>query len=128
MSAMTILLADDDKQLLKALSVRCRLKGLKIITAEDGVTALGKAEAVIPDLAVLDVRMPSGNGLAICQMMSRDERLRDVPVVILTGLEDDEIRLRCKNLRAHYVCKGDNVWGQIEPWIDQLLPAPVSSE
>ena len=51
----------------------------------DAMHALFGAERVRPDLIILDVNMPGGNGLAVAEMLAGNAELRDVPVIIHTG-------------------------------------------
>ena len=121
MTPKTILIADDDTDLVDALELRCRQLGLEVITAEDGLTALSAADYALPDMVCLDVSMPGGNGLAACEMMADDERLSSIPVIILTGSSDEETIRRCHKMKAYYVQKSRDVWPRIEPILRDLL-------
>ena len=117
----TILIADDDTDLVAALELRCRQLGLEVVTAEDALTALSAADCVSPDLICLDVSMPGGNGLAACEMMAGDQRLSSIPVIILTGASDEETIRRCHRMNAYYVQKSHDVWRRVEPILRELL-------
>ena len=117
----TILIADDDRWLNTVLEVRCNNLGLTVVAVEDALTALSSTEFASPDLIILDVEMPGGNGLAACEMMRTDPETANIPVVILTGRSDPETIQRCRNLNAHYVQKGTEAWPQIETIIRKEL-------
>ena len=117
----TILIADDDRDLVSALELRCKQLGLDVVTAEDALTALSTVDFVVPDLVCLDVSMPGGNGLAACEMMATDQRLSSIPVIILTGASDEETIRRCHSMCAYYVLKSRDVWQRIEPILRELL-------
>ena len=117
----TILIADDDKDLVTALELRCKQLGLEVVTAEDALTALSTVDFVVPDLVCLDVSMPGGNGLAACEMMAGDQRLSSIPVIILTGASDEETIRRCHSMCAYYVLKSRDVWQRVEPLLRELL-------
>jgi len=51
--------------------------------------------------------MPAGNGLSVCEMMAGDDRLRSVPVIIMTGNNDKTIQQRCYMMGAYYVLKNE---------------------
>ena len=121
MTQKTILIADDDEDLVQALSVRCELMGLNVITADDATEALNVCDLQDPDLVCLDINMPGGNGLAACEMLTTDEYRREVPVIILTGRFDEDTIRRCHSLSAYYVAKSDDVWARVEPLICELL-------
>jgi CheY-like chemotaxis protein len=79
---------------------------------------------------ILDVNMPSGSGLGVCEIMAADEQLRGVPVIVLTGCSDQETIRRCHDMMVFYVQKGADVWNRIEPLVRELLhlgdaPMPV---
>ena len=91
--SMTILLVDDDPDIVRLLTMTLRPEGFRLLSASDGNTALEIARAERPDLLLLDWNMPGRDGLEVCRTLRAepDPRLRDVPVVLLTaqvGAED----------------------------------------
>ena len=85
MTTKTILIADDDADLVNILVTRCRLLGLNVLCAHDAFDALSLARSERPDMICLDVEMPAGNGLSVCEMLCFDESCRTIPIAILTG-------------------------------------------
>jgi DNA-binding response OmpR family regulator len=83
--AATVLVADDDTDILRFVEINLRLEGFEVVTARDGPDALAKAVAVRPDLVLLDVRMPGIDGYTICARIRADASLAAVPVVIVTA-------------------------------------------
>lgn len=81
-----ILLVDDDASLLKLLSDYLTRLGYQIITADDGETALKMVADDLPDLVLLDVRMP---GLDGWQILGRMHEIRKVPTIMLTALGEE---------------------------------------
>lgn len=125
----TILIADDDQDLVAALSARCRQMGLNVFTASDATDAFYAIDIRGPDLVCLDIGMPGGNGLAVCEMLADDDQWRGIPVIILTGRSDEETIQRCRNLSAHYVAKSHDVWQRMKPLICELLDiAPAENK
>jgi DNA-binding response OmpR family regulator len=122
MNGKSILIADDDHNLVDALAVRCRTLGLAVRTAHDARTALNIIFDDRPDVACLDVNMPCGNGLCVCEMLASDERFVSLPVIVLTGRTDLETVRRCHNLCAYYVPKCADLWSRIGPLLQELLP------
>ncbi len=94
----TVLIADDDTALIEALKVRCRRLGLDVLAVSDALTALSSADIAMPNLVILDIEMPGGNGLAACEMLADDQNMADIPVIILTGRKDEETVRRCQSL------------------------------
>jgi DNA-binding response OmpR family regulator len=83
--AATVLVADDDADILRVIELNFRLEGFEVVTARDGPDALAKAVTVRPDLVVLDVLMPGIDGYAICARIRADASLAAVPVLIVTA-------------------------------------------
>ena len=82
-----ILLAEDDRILRKAGETALRKKGYDVVAAVDGEDALAKARQDPPDLVLLDVMMPKIHGFDVLRGLKGDPRLRDIPVIMLTNLE-----------------------------------------
>ena len=121
MTTKTILIADDDSDLADVLAMRCRQLGLRALVAYDGLTALTLVDEQSPDLVCLDVNMPLGSGLGVCEMLQPDEALASIPVVVLTGRSDEETIRRCQSMGAYYVLKSRDVWQRVEPILRELL-------
>jgi DNA-binding response OmpR family regulator len=81
----TVLVADDDSDILRFVEINLRLEGFEVVTARDGPDALAKAVAVQPDLVLLDVRMPGIDGYTVCARIRADASLAAVRVVIVTA-------------------------------------------
>jgi two-component system alkaline phosphatase synthesis response regulator PhoP len=120
-STKRILIADDDEGLVDALARRCQALGLEVAQAYDGTSALATIDALEPDLVILDVNMPSGSGLRVCEMVSQDPELQSIPVIVLTGRTDGETIAACNRLDACYVRKGPDIWSQLEPLVADRL-------
>lgn len=87
-----ILVADDDKDLITALSIRLRAAGFDVVGAHDGEEAYKKSVEHKPDLIVLDVRMPAGGGFTAIDRLKHSLTTRNIPVIFLTAFDDDEMR------------------------------------
>ena len=116
-----ILVADDDVDIVKMLSHRCTSLGCSVIGVHNAFDAISEIHRLTPDLVCLDVGMPSGNGLSVCEMMASDERLRKIPIIILTGRSDESTIRRCHDLLVYYVEKSANTWERVEPLVRELL-------
>ena len=95
-----ILVADDDKDLVLALSIRLRAAGYGVIAAHDGDEAYEMASANKPDLIILDVRMPAGGGFSSIDRMKHSLNTRNIPVIFLTAFDDEEMREQGRKLGA----------------------------
>jgi DNA-binding response OmpR family regulator len=121
MNKPTIVIADDDVNLIHALTIRCTALGLQVHTAHDASSAWQQIEKIEPEVVILDVGMPAGNGLCVSEMMSHHERLKHTPVIMLTGHSDSDTIRRCHEMMAYYVTKCDNVWTRIKPLLCEIL-------
>lgn len=120
-STKKILIADDDECLVDALARRCQALGVRVERAHDGMSALMRIDSWEPNLVILDVNMPSGSGLSICEMVAHDPHLKAIPIIILTGRTDTETIASCNRLDAYYVPKGPAIWSRLEPLVVDLL-------
>jgi DNA-binding response OmpR family regulator len=81
----TVLVADDDEDILQLVSFRLERAGYKVVTAADGQQALAAAREHQPDLAVLDVMMPGLNGYEVTRQLRADPATAGIPVILLTA-------------------------------------------
>lgn len=81
----TVLIADDDPDILALVTFKVKQAGYTLITATDGAAALAAARETPPDLAVLDVSMPRMSGLEVCRELRADPATKKVPVLLLTA-------------------------------------------
>ena len=84
--AKQILIVDDDQNTVKYLSVVLTEHGYEPVAAYDGREGLEKIEQSKPDLIVLDVMMPKKSGFVMFNQLKKDERYKDIPVLMLTGV------------------------------------------
>ena len=84
----TILLVDDHEQNLELLQAYLEDLGCRSLVARDGVEAVALVEREQPDLVVLDVMMPRMSGFQVCEKIKADPALRDIPVVMVTALNE----------------------------------------
>ncbi len=86
-AGMTVLIVDDDPDIVRLLTMTLRSEGFRLLTASDGDAALALARVERPDLLLLDWNMPGRDGLEVCRALRAedDPDLREVPVVLLTA-------------------------------------------
>jgi diguanylate cyclase (GGDEF)-like protein len=84
-----VLAVDDDAKQLKLLATYLANLGFGVATAKDGAEALAKAETTLPDAVISDVLMPRIDGFELCLAIRKHERLKRIPVVLLTNNYDD---------------------------------------
>lgn len=93
----TILVADDDPQLLRLVARNLEIEGYQVHTATDGQEALDAITTTPPDLAILDVMMPRLDGFAVCQ---RVREFSSTPIMMLTARGHDQDKVRGFDLGA----------------------------
>jgi len=102
----TILVVDDEKNIVQLARLYLDQEGFQVESASDGAQALEKAKAVRPDLIILDIMMPELDGLAVCKELRKTS---NVPIIILTARGDDVDRVVGLELGADdYVTKPFN--------------------
>ena len=84
--ANTILVVDDEKNIVQLARLYLGNEGFNVVEAYDGKQALDKARSTSPDLVVLDIMMPEMDGLSVCRELRKTS---SVPVIMLTARDDD---------------------------------------
>lgn len=85
-----ILLVDDDPSIRNLLSQQLEHEGYRTETACDGIEAIEKVRELIPDLIILDVMMPNMNGFDVAAILKNDPITKDIPIMMLSILEEEE--------------------------------------
>ncbi|MCX8073888.1 MAG: response regulator [Candidatus Binatia bacterium] len=93
-----ILVVDDDENAIEILTRMLNREGHVSIAASNGPEALETLGRETVDVILLDVMMPGMDGLEVCQRLREDERLRQIPVILLTAKDDMETRSRAMAL------------------------------
>ncbi len=89
MASPCILIVDDSAIIRKAVTNHLAPLNAEILHAEDGVVGLEIAHNHTPDLIITDVEMPRMDGFALCESLKSHEKVRGIPVIILSSLESD---------------------------------------
>lgn len=80
-----ILIVDDSLDILDILRTLLESKEYEVITASDGEQGMERAKSDKPDLIILDIMMPKMDGYTFIKTKKRDQDIKDIPVIILTG-------------------------------------------
>lgn len=103
-----ILIVEDDKFLLKAYKIKFERAGLDVAVATDGVTGLTLAKREHPALIVLDLMVPLMNGFEFLKRVKKEEKLKTVPIVVLSNLGQEIDKRRAMELGVKdYLIKAD---------------------
>jgi len=90
----TVLIVDDDPTAREALVAILEGEGYTLHQAKDGIQALQLLKQLQPDLVLLDVMMPAMDGFEVCRRIRAAPPLAEVPIILLTALDDPDSRLR----------------------------------
>ncbi len=93
-STETILVVDDDTDILALLEMSLRSDGFNVITASDGMEGLERAKTDLPDLILLDVMMPYMDGLQVIEKLKSDSDTSSIPVMWITAKSQTEDKLK----------------------------------
>ncbi len=121
MTAKSILIVNQDRKLVNKLTRRCRQLGFAVRKAHSAFAALKAMDEELPALVCLDINIPTGNDLSLCQMMETDEHAARIPVIALAHIHDEVSVRRCGQMCAYHLRKTSNVDIRLEPFISELL-------
>lgn len=85
MSNLLILVAEDEVDIRNLIVLTLEFNGFRVVEAGNGLEAVEQATALIPDLILLDVRMPKMDGYEACKILKGQATTRDIPVVFLSA-------------------------------------------
>lgn len=106
LSSQTILIVDDTPNILQLLFNYLNNAGYKILIAQNGKKALKVAEAMQPDLIILDVMMPELDGFGTCRYLKTNSSTKDIPIIFMTALAQPEKKVQGLMLGAvDYIIK-----------------------
>jgi len=93
MRRKTILIADDEIDIVETLQFMLESEGFNVLTAYDGEEALKIARNAIPDIILLDVMMPKINGYKVSRLLKFDKKFHDIPILMITARSQEEDKL-----------------------------------
>jgi two-component system alkaline phosphatase synthesis response regulator PhoP len=92
-SKQTILVVDDERDLLDLIEYNLKKEGFKVYKAENGEEGISKAKEHRPDLILLDIMMPKMDGLEAVEIMRKDDDLKKTPIIFLTARSDEKTEI-----------------------------------
>jgi two-component system phosphate regulon response regulator PhoB len=84
-----ILIVEDERGLTQTLSWYFNREGYETLVAHDGQEGLRKAQALLPDVVLLDIMLPGLGGLEVCRELRAGERTRDIPIIMITAKSEE---------------------------------------
>jgi len=95
-----ILVVEDDKRIVMALAVRLKGKGYDVVAAYDAFMAMTIAMHHRPDLVLLDISMPGGNGFMVAKRLQNEATTAGIPLIFLTASKQPGLRENAQDLGA----------------------------
>ncbi len=96
----TIMVVDDDHRNTRLLDAQLRGEGYDTMLAYSGEEALDQLQTRLPDLILLDIMMPGLSGFDVAGRLKMDERTKNIPIIMVTALDDRDSRLHALHLGA----------------------------
>ncbi|MTI87337.1 MAG: response regulator transcription factor [Balneolaceae bacterium] len=93
MAEQTILVVDDEKDLLDLIEYNLKKEGFGVLKAENGEEGIKVARKHKPDLVLLDIMMPKMDGLKAVEIMRNDDDLKSIPIIFLTARSDEKTEI-----------------------------------
>ena len=95
-----VLIADDDRVFVLMVSKGLKAKGFEISVAYDGMQAMMGAVRAVPDVILLDVNMPGGDGIGTLQKLRASTKTSQIPIVVTSSVTDPGLPQRVMDLGA----------------------------
>ncbi|MCX8118697.1 MAG: response regulator transcription factor [Desulfobacterota bacterium] len=123
-----ILIIDDERDIVKALTLRLQSKGYRTVVAYDGAQGLFMAHKEKPHLIILDIRMPAGDGFSVVEKLKESKRMGRIPVIFLTGSPERNGEDRARELGVRYYIKKPYDPEELLDAVRRALEAPLETE
>ncbi|MBP6343106.1 MAG: response regulator [Candidatus Omnitrophica bacterium] len=121
--AQTILVVDDDQDLVYIITEFLKKHGYEILIAPDGQQALDLIKTTLPDLIIADLTMPNMGGWHFTQKVREDKRCAHIPIIVLSGLLESDSEPETFEAANAYMGKPFEVFKLLEK-VQTLLIKP----
>jgi len=109
-----VLIVDDDQTLCDMYAERLKAEGFEVVTAGNGEEGVAKATQYMPNVILLDLMMPKVNGFNALEILKSTEATKDIPVLLLTALIQEENKRRGLQAGAEdYIIKSESMPGDV---------------
>lgn len=122
----TILIVEDNPKIAKAVGARLKHQGYAVRIACDAPSALMQARKQEPDVAILDISIPGGNGLDVAENLKLNICEKDLPVIFITASKDPTLKQRASKIHAAAFLEKPFSAQQLVAAIDNALLAPTA--
>lgn len=128
MTDPTILVVDDEPDVVLLMERTLRAEGFEVLTAYDGISALDIAAREMPDIILLDVMMPMMSGYEVCSQLKAAPETRDIPVLCITSAHTGEARARSREVGAEGIVPKPFLPEELVAQIRRHLPKPAEQD
>jgi DNA-binding response OmpR family regulator len=119
-----ILIAEDERDIRELVSFSLQFGGFTVVQATNGAEAVEQAQKELPDLILMDVRMPKMTGYEACRQMKTIDAIREIPVVFLSAKgQESEIQTGLEVGAEEYILKPfapDELVKQVQAVLDRV--------
>lgn len=96
----TVLLIEDDQKITLAMGIRLKAMGYEVASAADAVTAIAQARKCSPDVVLIDINLPGGDGFLVAERLQSLMQTSATPVIFITASKQEGLRERAKQMGA----------------------------
>ena len=100
-----ILVVDDERDVVKAVTIRLQTVGYEVVCAYNGSQGVFMAHKEKPDLIILDIRMPAGDGFSIAQELKESAPTSHIPILFLTGSPERSAEQKAEEVGGRFYIK-----------------------
>ena len=116
-----ILIVDDEPGIVRLLSMRLKAKGYEVFEAYDGLECVKMAMQVLPDLILLDIKMPQGGGIGAFERLIQLDATKEIPVIFMTAFPTEEIQNQVRQMGAKDCISKPFISKDFEQTIDTVI-------
>jgi CheY-like chemotaxis protein len=117
----TVLLVDDDNAIVLATGVRLKGLGYTVCTAKDAVTAVSAVRKNSPDVVVLDISLPGGDGFLVAERLQNLVGSAATPIIFITASENPALRARASKMNGSAFLQKPFTFAQLTDAIESVL-------
>ena len=116
-----VLIVEDDAAIRQMYQTKLETEGFQVQTATNGGEGLTAAKQFTPDVVLLDIMMPDVTGIDFLTDLRKASRNDSIQVIVMTNLDDPNLRESLQGLITDYVVKAETTPGEIAEKIKQLV-------
>lgn len=122
--AKKILICDDEPDLAQVVAMSLKAKGYDVLLAVDGVQSISVAHREQPDLILLDIKMPAGDGYTVYKNLKKSANTMLIPILFFSALPVDQLKAKAEEMgAAGYITKpykSNDLFSKIEKTLGQM--------